>query len=152
VPSAQEAQLDAFLAKYTPEMVREARAARATMQSLLPGAFELVYDNYNALVIGYSPTQRPSDAVVSLAFMPRWVSLCFLQGGPNLPDPSGILEGSGTVARHVKLRAGAGQLDSPAVRNLLGVALERARVPFDATQPGRLIVRSVSAKQRPRRL
>jgi hypothetical protein len=113
------------------------------MRSLLPTALELVYDNYNALVIGYAPTERASDAVMSLAMMPRWVSLCFLQGGPSLPDPEGVLEGSGSVARHVKLRRGAGQLDEP--------ALVRARVPFDPNAAPRLIIKSISAKQRPRR-
>jgi hypothetical protein len=132
-------------------MQREARSARAKMRSLLPTALELVYDNYNALVIGYAPTERASDAVMSLAMMPRWVSLCFLQGGPSLPDPEGVLEGSGSVARHVKLRRGAGQLDEPAVRDLIGAALVRARVPFDPNAAPRLIIKSISAKQRPRR-
>ncbi len=32
-----------------------------------PTAHELVYDNYNFFVIGYSPTERPSDSIVSIA-------------------------------------------------------------------------------------
>jgi hypothetical protein len=35
------------------------------------GAIELVYDNYNALVIGYGPTERASDALIFLAVYPR---------------------------------------------------------------------------------
>jgi hypothetical protein len=37
----------------------------------LPTAHELVYDNYNFFVIGYSATERPSDAIVSIAAKAR---------------------------------------------------------------------------------
>ena len=47
-------QLDDFLAKYTPEIRRVARAALAKMRKRLPGAVHLVYDNYNALVITFA--------------------------------------------------------------------------------------------------
>jgi len=50
------------------------------MRARLPGAVELVYDNHNALAIGFGPTERASDAVFSIALFPRWVSLFFLRG------------------------------------------------------------------------
>jgi len=53
-----EAQLAGFLAKYDPEIEALAREARKRMQARLPGATELVYDNYNALAIGYGPSER----------------------------------------------------------------------------------------------
>ena len=74
-----EAQLAAFLAKFTPEIETFAKAVRARMRSRLPGANELVYDNYNALAIGYAPSERASEAIFSIALFPRWVSLFFLQ-------------------------------------------------------------------------
>jgi hypothetical protein len=42
-----------------------------------PGAVELVYDNWNGLVIGFGPTERASDAVVSLLMARDHVSLRF---------------------------------------------------------------------------
>ena len=145
-----QTQLDDFLAKYTPEMVKAASASLARMRKQVPGAIELVYDNYNALVVGFGPSERASEAVLSLAMMPRWVTLCFLQGGPNLPDPHGILRGSGTTVRNVRLASPA-DLDTPAIRALIETALDRAKVPIDAAGKRRMVIKSISAKQRPRR-
>jgi hypothetical protein len=120
------------------------------MRARLPGAQELVYDNYNALAIGFSPTERTSEALFSIAVFPRWVSLFFLQNGTCLRDPDCYLEGSGKQARHIKLDNGA-MIDDPGVQNLIAQALELAPQPIDPGQPRRLIIKSISAKQRPRR-
>ena len=143
-------QLDSFLDKYTPEIAAQARAALHKMRARLPGAVELVYDNYNALAIGFSPTERTSEAIFSIALYPRWVSLFFLINGPSLRDPAGLLQGSGQQARHIVLEAPA-LLDSPAVQDLIAQALELSSKKVDSAQPRRLIIRSVSANQRPRR-
>jgi hypothetical protein len=64
-------QLAAFLAAFTPPIARQARAILAAMRKRLPGATELVYDNYSALAIGFGPTDRASDAIFSIAVYPR---------------------------------------------------------------------------------
>jgi hypothetical protein len=97
-----ELQLAGFIAKYTPEIAAQAEAIRNRMRKLYPSALELVYDNYNALAIGYGPTEKASEAIFSVALFPRWVSLFFLQG-KGLPDPHRLLKGSGNVAKHVVL-------------------------------------------------
>jgi hypothetical protein len=144
-----EKQLAGFIAKYTPDIGALARAALAKMRARLPGAVVLVYDNYNALAIGFGPTERASDAIFSITLFPRWVSLFFLQGA-NLSDPQKLLKGSGKKARHIVLE-GAADLDKPAVQALFAHALERAAKPLDGTSPGRIVIKSISAKQRPRR-
>src|SRR5205809_6275463 len=106
-------QLDGFMAKYTPEIGRLARAILAKMRERLPGAVEMVYDNYNGLVIGFGPTDRPSEAVFSIVLFPRWVTLCFLQGA-KVPDPQKRLRGDGKQVRHIRL-ASADDLDTPGV-------------------------------------
>jgi hypothetical protein len=150
-----EQQLDSFLAKYDPEIETFARRALAKMRKLVPGAVEMVYDNYNWLVIGFSPTERPSEAIFSLVLPPGRVTLCFLQGA-GLPDPAKRLQGSGNVVRNIRLyNAGepdAKVLDSPEVRALINVALNRAKVPMPAKARRKLIIRALSAKQRPRRV
>src|SRR4051794_2501064 len=100
-----EAQLAGFVAKFSPQMQDRIRVCRAKLRTRFPDAIELVYDNYNFLVIGYGPTGRASDAIVSLAAYARGVNLCFLQHGPELPDRDGILRGSGKIARSVSLRS-----------------------------------------------
>jgi len=142
-------QLAGFLAKYTPEVGAVAKAALARMRKRLPGAVELVYDNYNALAIGFSPTERASDAIFSIAVYPRWVSLFLLQGA-KLPDPQRLLKGSGKRVRHVVLEDAA-RLDEPAVRGLISRALASAAKPLEGKGRRRIVIKSISAKQRPRR-
>ena len=68
-------QLAGFIAKFSPEIARQAKTILAAMRERLSGATELVYNNYNALAIGFGPTDRTSDAIFSIAVFPRWVSL-----------------------------------------------------------------------------
>jgi hypothetical protein len=142
-------QLDGFLDKYTPALATLARACLAKMRTRLPGAVQLVYDNYNALAIGFGPSERASAAVFSIALYPRWITLFFLRGA-GLPDPKQLLKGSGKVVRHIVL-ASAADLDQPAIQDLMAEALKRAEQGIDPAAPGRLVIRSISAKQRPRR-
>jgi hypothetical protein len=142
-----KAQLDGFLVKYSTEIAALARAVLRKMRARLPGAVELVYDNYNALVVGFGPTERASDAIFSIALYPRWINLFFLHG-VGLPDPKRLLKGGGKVVRHVVLKE-AEDLDDPAVCGLMAHALKRSPEPL--TGPGRMVIKSVSAKQRPRR-
>jgi hypothetical protein len=147
--TAPEAQLASFLAKFTPEIAAHAEAVRAKMRKLYPTALELVYDNYNALAIGYSPTERASDGIFSIALYPQWVSLFFLQA-KGLPDPGGILKGSGNTAKHIVVES-LKTLADPAVKDLMLEAISRAKTPLDPKGAHRLIIKSVSEKQRPRR-
>ena len=141
-------QLESFLKKYDADVAATARHALAKMRKRLPGAIEIVYDNYNALAIGFGPTEKASLAIFSIAVYPRWVNLFFLQGA-RLPDPKGRLQGKGNVVRSVRLEDGT--LDDCEIRELMKTALVRAKVPIDPTQPRRLVIKSVSEKQRPRR-
>jgi hypothetical protein len=142
-------QLDSFLAKYNPEIAARARQALKKMRDRLKGSIEMVYDNYYALVIGFVPNERPSDAIFSIALYPDHVTLCFLQGAA-IPDPQGRLAGSGNLVRHVRLQSPA-TLDDPEIVSLMNAALHRAKVPLDPKQPRRLIIKAISPKQRPRR-
>jgi hypothetical protein len=150
VPAADpQRQIDSFLAKYTPEMEKLARAALVKMRKRLPNAIEFVYDNYNALVFGFGPNERPSDAIFSIAVFPDHAALCFLQGA-KLPDPHKRLRGSGKVARNVRVD-NAEALDVPQVIAMMEEALQRAKVRMDPKQDRQVVIRSVSATQRPRR-
>jgi hypothetical protein len=144
-----EAQLEGFLDKYTPAIAAQGRALRRKLRARFPGAHQLVYDNYNALVIGFGPTERPSEAVLSVALFPDHVTLCFLRG-VDLPDPDRLLRGGGNQVRHIRL-AEPEDLDQPAVAALLTQAAKRSPIPFKDSPPGPLVIRSISAKQRPRR-
>jgi hypothetical protein len=144
-----EQQLKSFIAKFDPRHQTLIRGVRKSLRRRFPTACELAYDNYNFFVIGYGPTTRPSDAVVSIAAGANGVGLCFLRG-VGLPDPDKILLGSGNQTRFIRLESVA-VLDRPAVKALLAAAVARSKVPMPERGGGELIIRSVSKKQRPRR-
>lgn len=147
--STPRVQLDAFIAKFDPAVAAVARDALRIMEKRLPGATRIVYDNYNALAIGFGPSDRASDAVFSIAVFPRWVSLFFFQG-VELSDPDRLLKGAGNRIRHIVLQE-ARDLERPEIRALMREALAIADPPIPNRGKAPLIIRSVSPKQRSRR-
>src|SRR5262245_21413310 len=115
--SAAMRQLRDCIDKFNTRDQALIRAVRAAMQKRLPAANVLVYDNYNFFVIGYSATERPSDAILSIVAKAGAVSLCFIHGA-KLPDPNHVLEGAGNQTRFVRLDS-ARTLDRPAVAALV---------------------------------
>lgn len=148
-PAEAERQLKSFIAKFEPKHQTLIRAVRRTLRQRFPTAYELVYDNYNFFVIGYGPTERPSECIVSLVAGANGVGLCFIHGA-SLPDPKKILRGSGNQTCSIHLDS-AGVLARPEVEALIAAAIAQAKTPFQVDIRGQLIIRSVSAKQRPRR-
>ncbi len=144
-----EPQIAAFLAKYTPAIEAQLIDARQRLRAFFPRGFELVFDNYNALVFGFSPTERAPDAFISVAGYPRWVTLFFLNG-VALNDPNGLLEGDGKQVRSIRL-ADSSRLNEPQVEALIAQAIGRHREVFEAAPPLTVVVKTVVAKQRPRR-
>ena len=142
-----QAQLDSFVDRYMPRVAADARRALAVLMARMPTATRLVYDNYNALVIGFGTSEKVGDIILSVALYPRYVTLFFLRG-TALPDPQGLLDGSGSTVRSVRLDPIA-RLDAPEVTALIDAAV--AAKPLPAAGEGALIIKSISAKQRPRR-
>jgi hypothetical protein len=144
-----EAQLEKFLAKFESSQADLVRQCQKRLRKLLPGTNQLVWDNYNFFVIGYSPTLRPSDSFVSLAAAAKGVALSFYRGA-TLPDPEGVLLGSGKQNRFVRL-PDAKVLDTKVVKTLIRAAVAQGNVPLPRSGQGVTVVRSVSKKQRPRK-
>ena len=80
------AQLDAFIARYSPDIAAQTRAMLKTLRTRLPGAVEMVYDNYYALVIGFCPVERASEVIVSLAVYPNHIT-CASSPAIDCPIP-----------------------------------------------------------------
>ena len=148
-PADAERQLKRFVNKFEARHQSLIRAVRKALRKRLPTAYELAYDNYNFFVIGYSPTERPSDSIISIAAGANGVGLCFIRGA-SLRDPKKILLGSGNQTRFIRL-VSADVLARSEVEALISAAIAQAKTPLRAAGRGRLIIRSVSAKQRPRR-
>src|SRR5438067_9991846 len=105
-PSSADAerQLKTFISKFEPKHQTLIRAVRKALRKRFPTAYELAYDNYNFFVIGYGPTERPSDCIVSMAAGANGVGLCFIRGA-SLPDPNKILLGSGKQTRFIRIES-----------------------------------------------
>ena len=144
-----ERQLDRFLDTYAPEVAELARKGLVKLRKRLPHAIEMVYDNYNALACGFGPSERVSDVIFSIALYPRHINFFFLQGA-KLPDPDGLLQGEGSAVRHIRLEDEK-TLDREDVKAMMATAMQMAKVPFDKDTKYKLVIKSVSAKQRPRR-
>ena len=142
-------QLAGFIKKFDPDNQTLIVKLRKALRKRFPTANELVYDNYNFFVIGYSPTERPSDTIVSMAAAANGVGLCFIQGA-RLKDTHKILQGSGKQTRFLRLESPA-VLSRPEVEELITAAIAQSKAPLPVGGRGKLVIRSVSAKQRPRR-
>jgi len=137
-------ELNGIIARRSPEMAELTRAIVARMRARLPGAVEMVYDKKNSLVIGFCADERASNVINSIAVYTKWINLYFFEGD-SLPDPEGLLQGSGTMVRHIRLETAA-DLDRPAVKALMSAALKRADPPIDEKAKRRVLI-----KQRSRR-
>src|ERR1700736_5899801 len=149
VGASDEEQLEIFIDKFDAKNAALIRSARKILRKRLPTANELVYDNYNFFVIGYCSTERPSDCIVSIAAAANGVGLSFYYGA-TLPDPYKLLLGSGKQNRFIRIES-AGTLTRPEVAELIAAAIAQAKRPLPGSGRGKLIIRSISKKQRPRR-
>jgi hypothetical protein len=149
MPNVAPKQLQSFIDKFEPKHRVLIRAVRKALRQRLPTANELVWDNYNFFVIGYSATERPSDSVVSIAAAANGVGLAFYRGA-TLPDPHKILQGSGSQNRFIRLES-ADVLRRPEVEALIAAAIAQNKAPFPDKGGRKLIIRSISKKQKPRR-
>ena len=147
--STPEAQLRSLIEKFDPIDQKLIRSIRSAVRKRLPSANELVYDYKTFFVIGYSPTDHPTDGIVAIAARPDGVRLYVMSRRP-LPDPKKLLTGSGKQARFIRLEA-ARQLAHPDVEALIAAAIGHAGVPLPSRGRGRLVIRTFGAKKQPRR-
>jgi hypothetical protein len=147
--STPEAQLRSLIERFDPEDQKLIRSIRSAVRKRLPSANELVYDYRTFFVIGYSPTDHPTDGVVGIAARPVGVRL-YLMSRKTLPDPKKLLMGSGKQARFVRLET-ARRLAHPDVEALVAAAIELASVPLPSKGRGRVVIRTFGAKKEPRR-
>jgi hypothetical protein len=149
IAATGEQQLATFVKKFNPRNAALIRSVRKLLRERLPTANELVYDNYNFFVVGYCSTERPSDCILSIAAGANGIGLSFYHGA-KLPDPHKLLLGSGTQNRFIRIESTA-MLARPEVEELIAAAVAQAERPLPGSGRGKLIVRSISKKQRPRR-
>lgn len=138
-PELSARQLDAIIARRSPEMAKLTKAVLAKLRPRFPGAVEMVYDKKNALVIGFCPDERASNVINSVAAYSKWINLYFFEGDA-LADPECLLQGSGSMVRHIRVTS-ADDLDRPAVKALMALALKCADPPLDTKAKRRILLK-----------
>ena len=112
-------EFDAFLVPYAPAVQDLARRARALILAIFPDAVEQL--DAPARLIGYGFDRTYRGLVCGITLQRGYVNLMFARGA-ELPDPAGLLTGTGKRARHVKIQQ-PDDLAPPALRALLDAAL-----------------------------
>src|ERR1700683_4377858 len=151
--SNAETQLASYFSTYEPAMAKLGKALRAKLRARLPGLFEIVYmyENQNALVISYSPTERGYEGVCSISVYPHLVKLGFGKGAElSKSDPNKLLQGSGKTARYVELNSVA-EFDRAEIEALIADAVKLSKLSLDPNAKGAMIVKAEEQKQRAHR-
>ena len=116
-------RLLSYLAPYDPHVADLTLALRDLVLEEAPDAIESLSKGY-AVAIGFSFTGKPlKDGFCHIVTYPSHVNLGFNRGA-LLPDPHGVLEGSGKSIRHITIRS-QGELDRPFLRRYLQAAIEQ---------------------------
>jgi hypothetical protein len=113
----------ALIARYPPGVQDIIARARALLVASLPGIEETVDEPARLLGYGYGPGYK--GMIATLIPSKTEVKLGLFRGS-ELPDPDGLLQGSGKVHRHVRLRSAA-DIEQPALARLLKAALAAFR-------------------------
>jgi hypothetical protein len=114
-----QSALEEFLASYSPEVRDLALQTRQLVLEIIPGAEEMV--DPPSRIIAYGFGRKYADLICAIAPYSAHVNLIFSKG-TELPDPQGLLSGTGKRARHVRITS-AEALKHPGVRNLIQAAV-----------------------------
>ena len=116
-----DSTVEGFLKSYNPEVRQLVLKTRALVLEVIPQAIEQV--DPPSKIIAYGFGLKYADLICAIAPYKTYVNLIFSQG-TQLPDPHGLLTGTGKRARHVKINTVA-DIESSGVRALLDAAVDR---------------------------
>ena len=148
-PDSQE--LEKFLKPFSAEICNIALWLREFVWDQYPYCNELIYDNYNALAFGWSPTDRLSHVFCSIAVFEKYLHFGFYWGS-EISDPEKKLLGKGNQYRYIKLGT-KDEFPVKYIKKLIKEAYANSLAKVkDKTQliKGKTIVKSISpTKKRP---
>jgi hypothetical protein len=141
-----------FLKPFSHEIQNTVMKLREFVWDLYPQGNELIYDNYNAVAFGWSPTDRVGHTFCSIAVGRSSKNIHFgFYWGAELRDPKKMLIGEGNQYRYILVDdfdtfpiAYIRQLIAEAYTNSLSKVKNK-----DQMRSGLTITKSVSAKKRP---
>jgi hypothetical protein len=107
-----EADVDKLLSEHSAELQAIERALRATIREEFPDAVEQV--DFGNKLIAFGRSMRMRGLQFAIIAHKDWVNLQ-LADGADLPDPDGVIEGTGKKIRHVKVRSVEAASSKPVV-------------------------------------
>src|ERR1700685_425859 len=124
MPKEQLQDLVKFMLPYPDKVKASALWLRELVWDLYPGTNELIYDNYNAVAFGWSPTDKAGDVFCSIAVYSTHVNFGFLRG-TEFPDPQKVLVGDGSLYRYIKV-VNKDDFPEEYIKELLAMAYENS--------------------------
>jgi hypothetical protein len=124
-PAGLEADVDKLLGEHSPELQAIERALRATIRREFPDAVEQV--DFGNKLIAFGRSMKMRGLLFAIIAHTTWVNLQ-LADGAELPDPDGVIEGTGKRIRHIKVRSVEAASSAPviaAIRAQLAARPER---------------------------
>jgi|KBSMisStaDraftv2_1062788.scaffolds.fasta_scaffold419259_1 hypothetical protein len=151
VSKAQTTDLLKFLKPFGDDIKERALWLREFVWDLYPESNELIYDNYNALAYGWSPTDRVGHTFCSVAVGRSSHNVHFgFYWGSELSDPKKILLGEGNQYRYILVKnvedfpkAYITKLTKEAYANSLAKVKDKKQL-----RQGLTIVKSISTQKR----
>ncbi len=101
-----------------------AKRLRNLIIDLYPEVVEVPWPKQKIIGYGVGP-KKMSEQFCYIGAHREHVNLGFYYGA-ELPDPEGLLEGTGKKLRHIKIRE-VEEVDQPAVRHLVQLSLEERK-------------------------
>jgi len=140
-----------FLKPFNKDITERALWLREFIWNLYPQTNELIYDNYNALAVGWSPTDRVGHTFCSIAVGRTSNNVHFgFYWGNELADPDKILLGDGNQYRYILVpdknnfpKAYIEKLVKEAYAKSLAKVRDKKQI-----MNGQTIVKSISSKKR----
>jgi hypothetical protein len=144
-----------FLKPFSKEITERVMWLREFVWDLYPQANELIYDNYNALAFGWSPTDKVSHTFCSIAVGRTSNNVHFgFYWGTEISDPDKILLGEGNQYRYILVtdkntfpKANIKKLVKEAFANSLAKVKDKKQISH-----GQTMVKSISPKKRERKI
>ena len=149
MPKSEKKELIKFLRPFNKEIRDTALWLREFIWDHYPNTNELIYDNYNAVAVGWSPSDRVSDTFCSIAVgSNKYVHFGFYWGS-KLPDPDKILLGKGNQYRYITVKD-VNDFPKAKIKKLMKEAYSysMAKLKEKPKLKGLTIVKSISPKKK----
>ena len=147
----QTEDLIKFLSPFKKEVSVLVLWLREFVWNLYPQTNELIYDNYNALALGWSPTDRPSHSFCTISVFRTNNNIHFgFYWGSEISDSEEKLIGNGKQYRYVLVK-NKSEFPKTYIKTLLNEAytnsLRKVKDPKQIQQ-GKTITKSISKNKR----